>query len=251
MLHKIDSKTAVFEKGKAFLFLAFLGMAICLIAFTPGSVQAGADDLIAVAIVYDSSGSMKDSVQNDAGKPEPKYLIANRALLAVVNRFQQFAETSKNQKLEACLVTFNNGSVGIPIPFGEFKPNAFRQWVQSAPQPDGGTPLGDAIRKAALLLMDSKAKHQHILVVTDGMNTMGTEPAAVIPSIRKQAAAKETSMGIHFVGFDIASKIFDPLKKLDVTVVSAANEKQLNTQLGYIVEQKILLEDEEPPAKKP
>jgi hypothetical protein len=32
-------------------------------------------------------------------------------------------------------------------------------------------------------------------------------------------------------------------------VVSAADEPQLNVQLGYILEKKILLEDEEPPPK--
>ena len=45
------------------------------------------------------------------------------------------------------------------------------------------------------------------------------------------------------------AKVFDPLKKLGATVVGAADEKQLNSQLEFILQKKILLEDEEP-AKK-
>ena len=35
---------------------------------------------------------------------------------------------------------------------------------------------------------------------------------------------------------------FNPLKKLDVTVVGAANEQQLNTQLNYVLQEKMLVE---------
>ena len=46
------------------------------------------------------------------------------------------------------------------------------------------------------------------------------------------------------------AKVFDPLKKLGATVVGAADEKQLNSQLEFILQRKILLEDEELPRKK-
>jgi hypothetical protein len=36
------------------------------------------------------------------------------------------------------------------------------------------------------------------------------------------------------------------LKRQGVTVVGAADEQQLNSQLQFILQQKILLEDEEP-----
>ena len=47
---------------------------------------AAADEGVAVAIVYDTSGSMKEPVKDEAGKFAPKYLIANRALVAIANR---------------------------------------------------------------------------------------------------------------------------------------------------------------------
>ncbi len=55
---------------------------------------------------------------------------------------------------------------------------------------------------------------------------------------------------MHFVAFDVDAKQFAPLKKLGATVVGAADEKQLNTQLEYILQRKILLEEEEPVKQK-
>jgi hypothetical protein len=52
------------------------------------------------------------------------------------------------------------------------------------------------------------------------------------------------------VAFDVDAKVFAGVKKLGATVVSAANESQLNTQLEFVLEKKILLEDEEPPKSK-
>jgi hypothetical protein len=59
---------------------------------------------IALAIVYDTSGSMKESVRDGSGKPAPKYVVANRALDAVVNRLQSLSsETiSRRRKGLAC-----------------------------------------------------------------------------------------------------------------------------------------------------
>jgi hypothetical protein len=57
-------------------------------------------------------------------------------------------------------------------------------------------------------------------------------------------------VSVHFVAFDVDAKVFEGVKKLGATVVGASNESQLNAQLGFILEKKILLEDEEPAKKK-
>jgi hypothetical protein len=91
---------------------------------------------------------------------------------------------------------------------------------------------------------------KHILVITDGVNTTGPLPTAVLPGLKRQAELNKTTLSVHFVAFDVAATLFDPLKKLGVTVVGAADEKQLNAQLGFILQNKILLENEDPPTKK-
>jgi hypothetical protein len=95
-------------------------------------------------------------------------------------------------------------------------------------------------------VLASSLNHKHILIITDGENTAGPDPASVIPGIRRQAQSKQTSLSFHFVAFDVNAKVFEPVKKLDATVVSAADETQLNNQLNYILQRKILLEDEDP-----
>jgi hypothetical protein len=52
------------------------------------------------------------------------------------------------------------------------------------------------------------------------------------------------------VAFDVNAKVFDSVKKLGATVVGAADEKQLNSQLDFILQHKILLEEEEKPTTK-
>jgi len=71
-----------------------------------------------------------------------------------------------------------------------------------------------------------------------------------MPRLKQQAQEKQATVSVHFVAFDVDAKVFAPVKKLGATVVGASDEKQLNTQLEYILQRKILLEEEEPVKKK-
>jgi len=68
----------------------------------------------------------------------------------------------------------------------------------------------------------------------------------VLPKLKKLATDQHSSFSVHFVAFDVDARQFSPLKRLGATVVGAADEKQLNSQLQFILQQKILLEEEEP-----
>src|ERR1041385_1488054 len=63
---------------------------------------AAADEGVALAILYDNSGSMKQSVRDANGRQTPKYVIARRALESVIHRLQNFA-TNTPRKIEAGL----------------------------------------------------------------------------------------------------------------------------------------------------
>ena len=67
--------------------------------------------------------------------------------------------------------------------------------------------------------------------------------------MKKRAEQEHTTLSVHFIAFDVEAKLFDPVKKLGATVVAASNESQLNSQLQFILQRKILLEEEEPPKK--
>ncbi len=95
--------------------------------------------------------------------------------------------------------------------------------------------------------MKSPLSRKHVLVITDGINTAGPPPQAVLPKLKESAAKEGATLSVHFVAFDVDARQFAAVKRLGATVVGAADEKQLNSQLQFILQQKILLEDEEPP----
>jgi uncharacterized protein YegL len=228
----------------------FFLLAAFLIADAPcRPLLAAENEGIALAIIYDTSGSMRDPVRDRAGHTSPKYVIANRALVAIAQQLQKASTNSSGapRKIEVGLFTFAPKGLGAKevVPFGPFDAAAIIAWANSFDRPAGNTPLGAALKHAAEKVLGSSLNHKHVLVITDGENTAGPDPAAVIPQLRRQAQAQQTSLSLHFVAFDVNAKVFEPVKKLDATVVSASDETQLNTQLNYILQRKILLEDEE------
>jgi hypothetical protein len=212
--------------------------------------QAGgaAEDGVALAIIYDTSGSMREPVQDENGKAAAKYIVANRALISIAHQIQTFATNSTGgapRKLQVGLFIFSNDGAREMVKFGPFDPAALESFAKTFATPSGSTPLGNALSAASRPVLDSPLTHKHILVITDGINTAGPSPAAVLPRLKQQAAQKEMSLSVHFVAFDVDAKVFDPVKKQGATVVSAANEAQLNSQLEFILQRKILLEEEE------
>lgn len=207
---------------------------------------AADEDGIALAIVYDTSGSMKAPVRTADGRQAAKYIIGNRALEQIIGRVDKFVTNSTPPRpIHAGLFVFSGTGAREAVKFGPFKPAAMLDWIKQYRGPDSGTPLGTTIDAASRAVLNSKFSQKHILVVTDGLNTSGPDPVTVVPRINKAAEAKGGVVFIHFVAFDIDAKVFAPLKKLGVTVVGAVDEKQLGQQLEFILEEKILLEKED------
>ncbi len=202
-----------------------------------GHLAVAAEAPVALAIVYDTSGSMRDPVRDVAGKGVPKYTIGNRALLAVIDQLQEFAQQNHNQ-LSVGLVVFDDRSAREAFPFGRFDAGELRHWAKSFISPHGPTPLGPALQVAVEALAKTDATQRHILVITDGENTAGPDPV----SIMRELQEKKHLIAFHFVAFDVNAKAFSSIKELGATVVSAADEKELNKQLKFILEEKILLE---------
>jgi len=227
---------------------------LAALAAAPLQSVAAQDDGVALAIVYDTSGSMKEQVRDRNGKLSPKYVIANRALEAISRRIQTFATnttTGGTRTVEAGLFVFDGSGAKQAVKFGPFEASTFQRWAQGFSAPQGGTPLGNALAAAGQTVLNSGQARKHVLVITDGLNTVGPDPAAVMPRLRQSAEQKQNRLSIHFVAFDVNAQVFDGVKKLGATVVGASDETQLNSQLEFILQKKILLEDEEPPVKKP
>jgi uncharacterized protein YegL len=215
--------------------------------FGPSRLLAG-EDGVALAIIYDTSGSMRETVRNNTGGFSPKYVIANRALLKIVDQIEAFATNSADapRKVHVGLFTFANNDAKEVVKFGPFDAEALRHFARKFSEPNGNTPLGNSLKTAARCVLDSPLSRKHVLVITDGVNNGGPTPAEVIPSLNSRAEHDQTSLSIHFVAFDVDAHEFAKVKKLGATVVGAANETQLNNQLDFILQKQILLEREEP-----
>jgi hypothetical protein len=213
----------------------------------PGALPlfAADDDGVALGILYDTSGSMGEPVPNSRGSTSPKYVIANRAMLAIVKQIQTFTTngvTGAPRKVDVGLYTFSRNGAQEVVKMGAFDPGAIQKWVTNFSKPDGGTPLGNSLRTVSQAVLDSPMPRKHVLVITDGMNTVGPGPAAVMPAINRAGEKKQNPVFVHFIAFDVDAKVFNGVKKQGASVASAADESQLNSQLDFILQNQILLE---------
>ena len=119
---------------------------ICVLLFAACAARAGESDL-AVAIVYDTSGSMKDSVPSRGGAREPKYVVANRALAAIVDKLEK-VNAAGPRKVQCGLFTFRERGGQETVKLGPLDAPALRRWLGSFSKPDGATPIGGAVTDA-------------------------------------------------------------------------------------------------------
>jgi hypothetical protein len=226
---------------------------VILSGLAPQQAVAGTPEGVALAIVYDTSGSMLQQVPDADGNPTPKYIIASRALNAVLDRLQVVASGPEGSRppIQAGMVVFEHDHGKMAVPLRAFDPEPFRHWLKLHGKPQRGTPLGDSVRMAGEAVLGSPLPRKHVLVITDGINTQGPDPVRTIPKLLQDAQAKNAAVNFHFIAFDVNANVFAGVKKLGATVVGATDEKQLTSQLEFIMSKKILLEEEEPPTSKP
>ena len=206
---------------KIIQLIAVLGV-FAAASSTAISARAADRDGVAVAIIYDTSGSMQDAGRDGAGKKSPKYVIANRALESIATRIQTFATNTASgepRNIQAGLFTFDGTDAKIAVKFGPFDARAFHDWAQNFKHPNGTTPLGKALKAAGQTVLNSGLTRKHVLIITDGENTSGPTPAAVMPQLQRLAEEKHTGLSVHFVAFDVDAGVFSNVKKLGATVV--------------------------------
>src|SRR5271168_5220976 len=142
---KIDSSITVLT--------ALVALAQCAMPLT-----AAAEEGVAVAIIYDTSGSMRDPVRDVNGKPTPKYIIANRALKAIAKQLQMYATNSASgaaRKIEVGLFVFKNEGAREAVKFGPLDATALEEFAQGFDSPSGNTPLGNALKTASNAVLKS------------------------------------------------------------------------------------------------
>lgn len=210
------------------------------------AVRADAPADVALAVVYDTSGSMASLIQTKNGGREPKYLVAKRAFASVIGRLELYTSTggpnAAGKRLDLSVVVFRGARPDTALPMSAFAAAATRRWLDGLGAPNSGTPLGDAMAQAGLALESSAASSKHLLVLTDGENTTGGDPVDALVAIQKRGLASGQPVFVHVLALDIPPRVFASLRDAGATLVGAADEAQLQAQLDFMLENQILVE---------
>lgn len=189
----------------------------------------------AVAILIDTSGSMKDNVP---GESRPKYIVAREALETMLDATDAFVAKRPDFPVKIGIYSFSS-HVSTELPLQPYNRAAIREALTRVPPPGGGTAIGEALRAARPDLYHAGVFRKYLLVVTDGNNTSGRSPDDVAREIFRKS---EGAVQIYFVAFDTDPDKFSFLKDAGGDVIGAGNAPQLRTALDQVYQGKILAE---------
>jgi Mg-chelatase subunit ChlD len=189
----------------------------------------------AVAILIDTSGSMKNGVPGD---PRPKSMVAREALEAMLDATEAVMAKRPGFPIKVGIYTFSSHATNL-LPIQPYDREAIRRALNNVPAPGGGTAIGDAMRSARPDLYRAGVFRKYLLVVTDGDNTTGRSPEDVAHDIFRKS---EGGVQIHFVAFDTSPAKFAFLKDVGGSVIGAANGADLRKALDDVYQGKILAE---------
>ena len=201
----------------------------------------------AVAILIDTSGSMRERA---AGDSRSKYVVAQEAIEAMLDATDAFVARRPDFPIKVGIYSFSS-SVRTLRPIQPYDRAAIRLALGDLPRPGGGTAIGEALREARPDLYRAGVFRKYLLVVTDGENTNGRSPDQVAREIwRKSEGAVQT----FFVAFDTSPQKFSFLKEVGGDVLGAGNGAELRQALNGLYQGKILAEapavGEREPARK-
>ena len=201
----------------------------------------------AVAILIDTSGSMKETAPGDT---RPKYVVARQALLAMLDATDAFVARRPDFPIRIGVYSFSS-SVSRVLPIQPYERAVVRAAIARLPGPGGGTAIGEAMDGARPDLYRAGVFRKYLLVVTDGDNTNGPSPDSIARTIFRKS---EGAVQIYFVAFDTSPEKFAFLKQVGGDVIAAGSGPELGTALDGIYQGKILAEaldaGEREPVKK-
>jgi Mg-chelatase subunit ChlD len=189
----------------------------------------------AVAILVDTSGSMKEPVPGDS---RPKFVVAREALEAMLDATDGVIAKRPDFPVKVGIYSFSSSAVRL-LPIQPYDRKTVRAALARLPSPGGGTAIGDAMRTARPDLYRAGVFRKYLLVVTDGENTSGRAPDGVAREIFRKS---EGGVQVHFVAFDTSPEKFAFLKDVGGSVMGAANGSDLRKALDDVYQGKILAE---------
>jgi len=206
-------------------------------------------DGLAAVVLVDVSGSMHDRIK---GERRRKIDAAQAAAIDLVGAFTRYAAAHPDMPVLVGVHEFSARS-GRPaarevIPLSAPNPLTADDAIR-AMKTGGGTPIGEAMAVARLALDRSGLKRRHLLVVTDGENTDGPDPALVASVLEKQP--EEAKASLYFVAFDVDAAAFAGVKNAGALLLSAKSGAELAATFDELLSDRILVEAPRQTLEKP
>ncbi len=200
---------------------------------------------VAVALLVDTSGSMARPARSGGGA-RAKIDAARESAAMVVERIDCYALEHPEGAVRLGVWEFSDrrssDMVRTVVPLGAPDASAARRALARM-EAEGGTPIGEALITAKRALDESGVRSLHVIVVTDGENTISYQPADVVNAM--SLLPVEWRASVYFVAFDVNQRVFDPVRLAGALVFQADDESGLKGTLDYILTGKILVEKAE------
>ncbi|MGQ0764681.1 MAG: VWA domain-containing protein [Gemmatimonadota bacterium] len=189
-----------------------------------------------VAILLDNSGSMDDEPESGGGSTKAR--ISRLVLEQVLAQTDSFVQRQPGFPVNVGLYVFSS-DVERVLPIAPYDRTRLRDALASLREPDGGTAIGDAIDAAVPDLYGAGTIRKYILVVTDGENTEGRNPARVAAEVDRRS---EGAVRLMLVAFDVDGEKFGFVPAVRGTLVEATNAAGLAASLDTLYRGRILAE---------
>jgi Mg-chelatase subunit ChlD len=206
-------------------------------------------DGLAAVVLVDVSGSMHDRI---AGERRRKIEAAQQAANDLVGAFARYAAAHTDQAVQVGVYEFSarsgEAAAREVVPIGAPNPAVASAAIEQM-KARGGTPIGDAMVEARLALDRTGLARRHMLVVTDGENTDGADPALVARAFEHQK--DDVRASLYFVAFDVDAQAFAGVKQAGGLLLSAKSGSELAATVDELLSDRILVEAPRETVEKP
>ena len=190
---------------------------------------------IALDIVLDNSGSMRDTARGDR---RPKYVVAQEAIERMLDATDSAVAKRPDFPVLVALHVFSD-DVRSVLPMQPYNRDSVSAALARVGRPVGGTAIGRGIDEARKALYQSGVFRKNILVVTDGENTSGPSPSSVAREVFDRSAG---GVRMYFVAFDVDAAKFAFVRSVKGEVIGAANAAALGAALDTLYQGRVLAE---------
>ena len=197
--------------------------------------EVGEDVGVAIDILLDNSGSMRETV---AGDERPKHEVAREAIQRMLDATDSALARRPDYPVRIALHVFSS-DVDEVLPMQPYNRDSVRAALARVRRPRGGTAIGLGLQEARRALYRSGVYRKNVIVVTDGENTSGPSPDAVA---REIFTRREGGVRMYFVAFDVAASNFAFASDVKGEVVGAANGAALEAALDTLYRGRVLAE---------